>query len=578
MADNKLNINENVETAENAETPVVDTENIVADTEAPEQNDALKSFLDRDNSAVNGKKSDKKPKKLSRSALWVIIGAVAVILIVGVILLLRFLPTASSDEDNIDYGTEINLTVDEDGEHQATLVFNDKGELDNNSYGTLIEYTPSDIKQIDVENESGTYTVLSETPVEVDEETGEETTGATIYTLVGYEDIELISGGPDTIADDVAAIAFTSVADPTGENASDFGFDNPRATVKTQFTDGTTSTIIVGDDAPSELGTYLMFGDSKSVYVVETAAVDGFLFSVLDLVTLTVNDSAADADSAEFETLKLSGTAYGDTIEIRPNDDQAIDSSYVMISPDNMFISEVEAASISGAIRGLYADEAICVNPSSAQLSQYGLSTPYAQVTAVYSDTTVHLKASEPKDDSVYLIADSNIIYKIAASYVPWVYTTYDKLRPDVVIDPNFDALTQIVVTDASGTYTFDITTVTETVTNTDGEEEEVESTTATYNGEKLDSDNFRVLYQNIGNMQNAGSTDSKPSGTPALTIKLSYSTGRATDTIAVYPTGNTKYIATLNGNVQCLVYKSYCTKFSQCVQDLITGKTVSSF
>lgn len=543
------------------------------------QNDALNSFLERETSVeANKKDANKKGKKLSKNAKWFILAGVAIVLIAAIIIVLVTLPSEENKEDELDPGTPLTLSVDEKGEHQAKVVLNEKGKLDNNSYGTLIEYTPSDIAKIEVENTSGTFTVLAETPVTVNEETGEEETDATIYTLVGYEDIELQAGGPDTIANDVALINFESVADPVGDNASDFGFDNPRATVKTTFTDKTTSTIIVGNEAPSQMGTYIQFGNSDVVYIVPNDAVDGLLFSVLDLVTIAINDAATTTDNAEFESLTLKGEAYGTTIELRPNEDKAIDTSYKMIAPKKMFISETEASNIKGGIRGLSGKEVICVNPSSAQLSQYGLATPYAELTAVYPDTTVHLKVSKPKDEMVYIIADSNIIYSIGTQSVMWVYTTLDKLIPDTVIDPNYDSLSQIEVTDASGTYVFDVTTTTESVDTTDGGQEQVNSTTAYYGDKKLDADNFYVFYQNICAMQNAGKATENGSGTPALTISLSYSTGRATDVINIYPTGNTKYIAELNGNTQSLVYKSYCTKFSQCVQDLIMGKTVGSF
>lgn len=573
MAENTpdTNINENT-TAEN-----------VSDTSLETENEALKSFLERDENSQkddkNEENSDKKTKKLSKSALWIIISCISVFVIMAIVIVLLLLPEKQDTYDKeLDEGTEIHLVIDEGGEHQANVVLNEKGELENNSYGTLVEYTPSDIVKIEVENKSGSYTVLSETPVTVDEETGEETTDTTIYTLVGFEDIELQPGSADTIANDVAALTFTSVADPVGENAADFGFDNPRATVRTTYSDDTSTTIIVGDSAPSQLGEYVMFGDSKTVYVVATDAVDGLLFSVLDLVSLSVNSSASTTENAEFEALTLKGDAYGTTIELRPNEDKAIDSSYVMISPEKMYISEVEAANITGAIRGLYAQKAVCVNPSALQLSQYGLKNPYAQLSAIYPDTSITLKASEPKNDLVYLIADSNIIYEIKAEYVPWIYTNLNKLLPDTVINPNFSSLTNIMVTDSSGSYDFKVTTVTDTVENSEGITEEVESTTALYKDERLDEDNFYVFYQNICNMENAGTTAENGKGTPALTIELSYSTGRNTDVIKVYPTGNTKYIATLNGKTVCLVYKSYCTKFSQCVQDLIQGKTVGSF
>lgn len=569
MAENKENLNENEVT-----TPEEVTENT---TENTEQADALSSFLERETSDVMNKKDDKKPTKLSKTAKWFIIAAVAIVLITAIIVALVTIPATKTDKE-FDPGTPVTLTVDENGEHQANVQLNSKGKLDNNSYGTLIEYTPSDIAKIEVENSSGTFTILAETPRTINEETGEEETDATIYTLVGFDDTALKTGGPDTIANDVASLTFDSVADPVGDKASDFGFDNPRAKVKTTYNDDTTATIIVGDEAPSQAGTYVMFGDSEVVYVVANDAVDGLLFSVLDLITLEINTAASTTENAEFESLTLKGEAYGTTIELRPNDDKAIDTTYKMIAPKNMFISEIEAANITGAVRGLSGTEALCVNPSSSQLSQYGLSSPYAELSAVYPDTSVHLRVSKPQNDMVNIIADSNIIYSIEASRIPWIYTTLDKLTPDTVINPNFESLSSIEVTDSSGTYVFDITTKSESVDTTDGGQEEVSSTTARYNGKKLDSDNFYVFYQNICAMENAGKANDSGSDTVALRIKLSYSTGRPTDTVTIYETGNTKYVAQLNGNIQSLVYKSYCTKFSQSVQDLIMGKTVGSF
>lgn len=540
--------------------------------------DALQSFLERDTSDKSEK--PKKPKKkLSKNALWVIIGIVVIAAIVATLIILNLNP-ATVDTSETDLGTDTNLTVNESGEHQAALVLNEDGELDNNSYGELLtQYTPSDIKQIDVSNESGNYTVICETPKSEADENGETETGATLYTLVGFEDVNLKSGGPDAIANDAASIKFTSVADITGDNASDYGFSSPRATVKTAYTDGTTSTVIVGADAPTGLGTYVMFGSSKTVYLVSADSVDSFLFSVLDLLDLKINETPTDTANTEVQSVTMSGSGIGSTIEFRQNSDKAIDSSYVMIKPKKMFVSELEASRITGAIRGLYADKAVCVNPDSSQLSKYGLSSPYAKITAIYPDETITLSASKPTDDSAYIIASgSNIIYQISAASIPWINTNIDKLTPDMILDPNFSSVSAITVSDSSGTYKFDVATVTESVTNDSGEEEQVEVTTANYGDKQLDNTNYEIFFQNIANMQNAGKATEGVSSSPVLTITLSYSTGRSNDTIKIYPTNNTKYTATLNGDVVGMVYKSYCTKFSSCIQDLINGKTVQSF
>lgn len=574
MAENKDNISIE-ETTVNAE----ETKTAVNSDDTNEDYDALKSFLESDTSDVlnTEKNKNKKQLKIAKGTLWIIIGVVCVAIIIGVIFIINSIPP-KTEETVSTKTTQMTLTVDEDGEHQADVVLNEKGKLVENGSGTLIEYTPSDIKQIDVENESGSFTVLAETKITTDEQTGEENREATVYTLVGFEDTTLQSGTPDTIANDVAKVTFNSVADYSGKKSDDFGFKKPRATVKTQYTDGTSSTIYVGDDAPSQAGTYVMFGNSKTVYLASADAVDGLLFSVLDLVTLEVNSAATDTNNTSFESLTISGSAIDSDIELRKNDDEAISSTYKMIQPKNMFVSEAESANILGAIRGLFADEAMCVNPSSSQLSEYGLSKPYIELNAIYPDTKVNIKASAVSDGYAYIIADSNIIYKMAESKIPWIHTNIAKLTPDVVINPSFTALKNITVTDKSGTYSFDVVTTTDTVDTTDGNTQEVTVTTAEYKDTQLDSDNFQVFYQNICNMTNAGTADSGAGSDSVLTIELSYSTGRANDVIEVYPTGNSKYIAALNGDVTCLVYKSYCTKFSQCVQDLIKGNTVSSF
>lgn len=544
--------------------------------EATQENDALESFLQQDlDERYNEPEQtqSKKTKKLSKNAWLIFIGIAIVAIIVAAVVAL-LLHEEESRPIEFDKGTDISTTVDGKGEHQVSLVLDENGKLKNNSYGELISYTPSDIKQIDVKNDSGSYTILAKTEKNTDTDTGEEITEATIYTLKGYENVNLQTGGPDTIANDCCAVTFLSVADIDGKKAKDFGFDSPRATVKTTFTDGTSATIIVGDVAPNKAGSYIMFGANKTIYLVNDDEIDGLLFSVLDLMPLTVNDSASSTDNSFFESLTLSGSALPQSIEIIPNEDSCIDSSNVMISPYKMFVSEVESANISGAIRGLYAQEAVCINPDGSQLSKYGLKNPHMKLSAVYPDTTVNIKASKPKDGYVYVLSDNHIVYKIAETSVPWVNTSLDKLLPDTVIDPNFDSVSKIVVTDESGTYSFDINDV---QTQSDSTESS-SNKTAIYKGKELDPDNYLVFFHNIANMKNAGKAANGGSGTPALTVSLSYSTGRATDTIKIYPTSSSKYIAQFNDQTLCLVYKSYCTKFSKSIQDFINGKTVSSF
>lgn len=57
----------------------------------------------------------------------------------------------------------MSVTTDKDGVHQAQIQTNDKGEIDNNSYGTLMDYIPAKISKIHLENKKALLT-SSRTP------------------------------------------------------------------------------------------------------------------------------------------------------------------------------------------------------------------------------------------------------------------------------------------------------------------------------------------------------------------------------------------------------------------------------
>ena len=87
---------------------------------------------------------------MKKNVKLLIIIAIAAVVLVGVMLLLIFLPKAGDDADpmdSIDKGIDMSSSVDENGMHQAKINTNDKGEIENNSYGTLLEYVPAKFQQ-----------------------------------------------------------------------------------------------------------------------------------------------------------------------------------------------------------------------------------------------------------------------------------------------------------------------------------------------------------------------------------------------------------------------------------------------
>lgn len=499
---------------------------------------------------------------------------VAAVLLTGLMLLLIFMPNGSEDGTaTVDEGISMITTTDEDGVHQAQINTNEKGEIDNNSYGTLIEYVPADIATIHIENTKGTLDVISETPVNEDG-----TTEATVYKIKGYEDKELQSGVPDSIANDAAQIEFTEVVTLEKEKASEYGFDKPRSTVTVTYTDDTKAVIYVGDDAPQSAGTYVKFGDGDTIYFVSTDAVDSFDYGITDLMSLTIN-SSADSGNSQASSITISGSNFPNEIQLVPNDGVKSSASYVMKKPVERYANEVESSNVEGAIRGLYAESVKMVNPSSSQLSELGLSNPYAEIKAVYPDVTVDIIASKPDGEGKVCLMEKggDVVYVMASANLPWVTTSYESLVNEYVLYPKMTALSSVSINDGSKTYDFKLSTKETTTTDDGGEESTSTTTTVQYGKDEIDISYFSTLFQNIALTELADCEEESASGTPVLSVTYTYSTDGSSDKVEFYETGNNRYVAKVNGKSVGHAHKSGINKIIKQVSTVASNKQIDS-
>lgn len=530
-------------------------------------------------------------KKMKRN---LILACGVLVLLVAAILFIVFVPScAQSDNDiaEIDEGIDITLSVNAQGLHTATVNTNDKGEIENNSYGNLINKLPAEIQKISMKNQDGNFTFLLETSVN---ENGE--TEATTYTLVGYEDYDLAITNPSLLAGAVCNIDFIKVADLSGENAAEYGFDNPRAEATVYYTDSTYSVVRLGDEAPGGSHCYIQFGDSKTVYIAEISEVDSMLLSITDLFNTSINSDKTYISDDEFDKIVLGGTHLDEEIVIEANSDTAIDCSYILSSHSNLPVNVTAGSEIVGAIRAITTDEVVSISPDKEQLEEYGLVNPYATVktTYVYTESTyddegneiiddpqyfdVSLLASKPDGDgNVFLMQEEGgIVYKIAASKVPWVTTTYDALMSEYVLKPNYAALESVVFEADGKTYEFTLSTEKTMVSDGDGSTTEVDEPRVNLGTKVIDPDQFYILFEDLTLMERGGKDNSSATTGTMLKVTYNYNTGRKSDTVVFYKTDNQKVVEQVNSLKYGYVYKSYVTALVSNVEALSQGKEIS--
>ncbi len=521
---------------------------------------------------------DNKKKKTSATTKTLVIAICVMAVLAGVLLTLLFMPKETSKKtESGDASVSAKLSKDKVWQNDVKTK---DGEIKNNGSGKLMNMVPSDIKTIKLENKKGTTIITSYTPKtkKKNSKTGktEVTTDTTQYTVKGFEKFDLQAGEPDQIASACAALEFKSVSCvDASDKLGDFGFDKPKAVATVTYNDGTKAVIKVGSEAPQGLGTYVMFGDGKSVYLCDTETVEHLLYGVTDLVSKTINNAAEDTEKSNFSQAAISGSNFSQKIVIEPNKSDEIQDDYVLTSPAKVFADNTEASNVSGGIRGLFADSVKAVNPNSSLLSQLGLSSPYAEITAVYPDETVSLKASKPDSNgSCYLMKkDGKVVYTIKAEKIAWVKTSYEKLISDYVLNVDLSSIKALTV----DKYKFDVTTKTVKTTDDKGEETSTTKTTTKFNGKKIEEGNFETLFNNIALLKKQDKITSASGGKADLTVTYSYSSGRSDDKL-VFSKNGSSYVVTINGVHAGTVNSSYVEKLASQAQSVSKGKKIKSF
>lgn len=615
MASNKKKTNNNKSTAD---TTAVDTKKAKAENTPVENDDSLfydntaGTIFSADSDAETGstkaaKQTEKKAQKKSGSGktgknkmpiiILVVVIVVAAALVGVYFLVQNFVPDSDST-------TTATYPTDENGEQYATDLKGNKIDSEKDKDGNiisagveeLISHVPADIKSVKVTNEYGTFEIESETPTEAATDAdGNETvtTGATVYTLKGYEDAPLALGMPDAVANDAAAVTTTNIVDITGANPEEYGLDKPRATVAVTYNNGNARTITLGNEAPDSAGAYIMVDGDKAIYLVSTEDVDSFMYKTMALLDATITETASEDGSTTPNKITISGSNFKDSLVFVPNDDETVSTAYYkMTSPVECFVNVTNGSTVLESLRSVSASEVVAYKPNAETFTKYGINTetPYAELNAEFSDTTIHLYASKPvtstaESDSstttettastTYIYSpDKNMIYSIATSSVAWVTTSYEDMVFEYVMKPDLNSIKTIDVTAGGKTYSFDISTT----TNTDEEGNET-STTVVKSGDKtLDTNKFDIFFQNLESATVNSVKSGSVSGDVLLTVKFTYNTDKEADTYTFYKGDTGKCNFSFDGSsVMGDVFETYVNKIIEDAPKAAKGEEVTA-
>ena len=492
-----------------------------------------------------------------------IISGVVLLVLVGVLLLLLFLPQDSSGEEESSATSSAITTT-------SVELFNRETE---------------ELTEISIENEAGSILLHQEIQGEGDEQ-------ESVYSVDGLDGIDQNTEA-SSLFSTLDAINASQLVEENPADLAKYGMDTPRATITIRYSDGTENVLLLGDTLPTGVGCYGMVNDDPNVYAL-TSSISPYAELVLtDFVDTTIIETwtapeDSEATAPEIRSMTVVGGALTETIGDTPfsfemgeyNEDLASygmsGSTWVITSPVNASLHTENTQELRDAVNGLSASDVAAIHPDEAMLAEYGLDDPYTVVDFNRDGEDFHLDigASDGSGNRYVMTDGKDVVFVVAESSLPWISIDITKMFSSILYLPFIDDVSQVDLMLNGETYSFEME-LAEPEEPEEGEEAEEPSLgRVTYNGQELDLDNYRTMYQFF---LLAPAEDLNLDGTTGeLIASITYhyhDDPDRTDTIEFYQISDRRVALGLNGDISFTSRIAYITRLEQNLEKLLNGE-----
>lgn len=506
-------------------TEHLNTEN--TSPESAEINESMLSFVELNESDKN-KAHTTKPRRIRRRTLNLILTSAGTVLVAVILLVVMLLNKQAPT-------TEDGGTTPSD-----TIVETPKITLLNKAGDSETKGTP--MKQIDIQNEDGNYTIRYD-----------DTTR--LYHIVGYEDIHLDTELLLTLRTHAETIEATEQI-KDASNLAAFGLDKPQATATITYTDDSTARLFLGNTTPSESGYYGQLEGTEGVYIFEADTVSLFRFRSTAFVhtALSAPPSVKADDKNGKPLLKevtFSGTAHPVPLVMRRsyyNDSEELTYfSYIITAPYTRCTTDA-VSNAMGQVQAIMADQALVLHPTEADKEKMGFNNPLIDIKLTMAVETEEESEADSAPTTGSAVADKNSTPKIYYNSIDYHITvgsvdengnyltmvdgidviflvskesygfffdrTYQNSVNDFLFFKSIEDLSSLSVKLNGNSYTFDLTHYPE-------KEEPDDKLKVTMDSKVYSTEDFRELYQLLMGLKRYGIPEKEPTSEVPLEIAL---------------------------------------------------------
>lgn len=444
------------------------------------------------------------------------------------------------------------------------LVLNpaDKG----GSVVVFLEKQPTDIQSLEITNAFGTYEVKAE-----DEGYVVADIPAGIINVEGF--YELMYHG--------CAFGALNRVDANPRDLSEYGLDQPQATIHVSFTDGTGFSMSIGAQEVVSGNYYGQVDGDKAVYLFSSEDMTYFLCKKEAYITLQVTPPlAVSSPLSAITDITFSGKSLDKPITVEAvrdsNPKATLDAksfgpaTHIVRLKGTYELDQTYGIEILGSVLNLQALDVIGYNLSAADLTKIGFDNPDMVVSFGLkngTDEIVNYRLLLVKlNETKYLITvdGSNLVYVIEKP--TFVDVDYTKLMLRWFLSPLRLDLSSLTVAFDGQTYVY------ESGKNAD------ETQYARVNGKEMDVEQFYAFYRLITSAASDGVylPDTVAAGAPLMTIIYTYrDTAKSPDVMTLYAGSTRRVNVDINGVIEFDMRASFVDALKLACQHTVSGGAI---
>ncbi|MBR6729446.1 MAG: DUF4340 domain-containing protein [Clostridia bacterium] len=410
-------------------------------------------------------------------------------------------------------------------------VYEPKTEVNQNptSFQTVTIFTPEKdtITALHMQNEEESYTISKA-------EDGS-------WVINNNPSIKANQSRIESLLYEYASITGKELLEENAQDLAQYGLESPARSATITFADGSTQTILVGDETIDGSVCYMMVQGETKVYTKSSSGCDSMLPSLQKLLQTDIYNMTAE-ELGNF-TMNRQGTPEVRLVREKVGESEEGQASYEwkMKAP---LVKEANIYNIEDILENLLSQTAIRVIPDGSQNGDYGFDEPKATYSIVNLDGSIThtVTVGGMAEDGTYLrLAGDSAVYVVKTETLDFLQKSYLDFVDKLIHVENITDIKSITLAGKGKSY-----------------EMELSEAEKRYqiNGKEIKEQAFKTVYQALsGLMLDDFTFDATGSAAPDYTITYIKHDGSQT-TIQCISYNDRNYVVKVNGEGNFLIRK----------------------